>query len=103
MNRKLLARPALFTALILLVPLTMTLLDRGKPLGEGWHWKPLDFLVMGALLLGAGTAYEWLAARLKGKLQRTAAAVVLLVIVLCIWAELAVGALSKGMGMLLGG
>lgn len=88
-------RPAIGTCLLLLVPLVMTLLDRNEPAGEGWHWDLLDFVVMGALLFGAGLAYELLARRFAARTQRVAIAGLILCAVLAVWVELAVGGVTQ--------
>ena len=102
MTSKHLVRPAIGTALILLIPLVMTVLDRGKPPGDGWRWGPGDFVAMGALLFGAGVTYEVLASRLDRKAYRVAAGLAILLAVLAIWFELAVDGVSKVIKMLLG-
>ena len=63
-------RPAIGTGLLLLIPLVMSTLDRHKPAGDGWHWGPMDFVVMGVLLFGAGLAYEYFASRLGDRRHR---------------------------------
>lgn len=95
-------RPAIGTALILLIPLVMTFLDRAKPLGEGWRWGPLDFVVMGALLFGAGWVGEMLVARTPNRVHRFALCAGILIVVLLIWSELAVDAVSQSVRLLLG-
>ena len=100
--RKHLVRPAIVTAGILLIPLVMTILDRGKPVGDGWFWGPGDFLVMGALLFGAGVAYELLAGRMDRKAPKVAIGIAILLAVLAIWVELAVDGVSRGIRMIFG-
>jgi hypothetical protein len=95
MNRKHFVRPAIVTGGILLIPLVMTILDRGKPAGDGWHWGPGDFVVMGALLFGAGLTYEFLAGRIDRKAHRVAAGLAIVFAVLAIWFELAVDGVSR--------
>jgi hypothetical protein len=95
-------RPAIGTAAILLIPLVMTFVDRAKLPGEGWRWGPLDFVVMGALLFGAGWVYEMLAARTPRLLHKAAICGAILLCVAMIWAELAVYAVSKGLKLLFG-
>src|SRR5687767_16001976 len=90
MKRKHFVRPAIVTAGILLIPLVMTILDRAKPAGDGWHWGPGDFVVMGALLFGAGLTYEFLASRMQRKAYRVALGSAIVLAVLAIWFELAV-------------
>lgn len=102
MNVRFARRPAIVTAFLLLIPLVMTVSDRDKPLGEGWRWGALDFVVMGALIFGAGCVYEALAARLPKYWQRAAMGGAILLCVLLIWAELAVALVSKGLRPLVG-
>lgn len=93
-------RPAIGTGLLLLVPLVMSTLDRHKPAGDGWHWGPMDFVVMGVLLFGAGLAYEYFASRLGDRRHRVLLGAALLCAVLAIWVELAVGGISQLAGHL---
>ncbi len=101
-SRKHMLRPAIVTAGILLIPLVMTILDRGKPVGDGWFWGPGDFVVMGALLFGAGVTYEVLASKTDRRAVRVAVGVAILLAVLAIWVEMAVDGVSRGIRMLLG-
>ena len=102
MQRKYLVRPALVTGGILLIPLVMSFLDRNKPAGDGWHWGPGDFVAMGALLFGAGVAYELLASRMDRRAYRVAAGAAIALAVVAIWFELAVDGVSKTIAWLLG-
>jgi len=95
-------RPAIGTGLLLLIPLVMSALDRHKPAGDGWHWGPMDFGVMGALLFGAGLGYEYFARRLGSRRQRWMLGIATLCVVLAIWVELAVGGISQLAGHVLG-
>lgn len=95
MTKQLVTRPAIGAALILMIPLVMTYLDRAKPAGDGFHWSPMDFVVMGALLFGAGLAYEFLARKVKTPNQRWALGLGILAVVILIWIELAVNAVSQ--------
>lgn len=88
-------RPFVGTCLLLLVPLVMSVMDRDKPAGDGWHWDAADFLVMGTLLLGAGLCYEFFAGKLGAGKHRWALGVAILCAVLAIWVELAVGGISQ--------
>lgn len=102
MNDRLMARPAIGTALILMIPLVMTFVDRDKAEGDGWRWSPMDFVVMGALLFGAGLAYELLARKLQDKRHRMLVGGAILAVVVLIWTELAVGAVSQLLQFLFG-
>jgi hypothetical protein len=88
-------RPFVGTGLLLLVPLVMSVMDRDKPAGDGWHWDAADFLVMGARLFGAGLSYEFLARRLGRKAQRAGLGILILGLALAVWIELAVGGISQ--------
>ncbi|GAA4860114.1 hypothetical protein [Luteimonas vadosa] len=95
MQKRLLLRPAIATVAVLLVPLVMSWLHRRRPVGDGWHWGPLDFLAMGLLLFGAGVAYEVVARKLENRSHRPWLGVAILGAVVAVWAELAVGAFSR--------
>lgn len=88
-------RPFAGTCLLLLIPLAMSLADRNLPAGDGWHWNFADFLVMGALLFSAGISYEFLARKLDNPKRRLALGIAIFCVVLAIWVELAVGAISQ--------
>lgn len=100
--RNLAVRPAIGTGLVLVVPLIMTIADRHKPAGDGWDWNPMDFVVMGALLFGAGLGYEYLAAKLCSKSHRVMLGIVTVCVVFAIWVELAVGGISQLVGYFMG-
>lgn len=102
METRLVVRPAIGTAVLLSIPLVMTLVDRQRPAGDGWHWSPLDFGVMGALLFGAGLAYEFFARKLGERRHRWLLGSAILCAVLAIWVELAVGGISQLLAYLAG-
>jgi hypothetical protein len=89
-----LKRPVIGTGLILMIPLVMTYIDRKLAAGDGWRWRPLDFVVMGALLLGAGLGYELLARKLPQQ-RNVLLGAAILAVVLLVWAELAVDGVSQ--------
>lgn len=78
-------RLALFTALLLLVPLL------AMQFTPEVRWGPGDFAAAGALLFGAGMAYLLLAPRLRAQRHRLALAAGVLLVLATVWAELAVG------------
>lgn len=84
-RNKNLAIVVLVTALILAIPLI------AMQFTEEVDWKLADFLVIGALLLGTGTTFVLGAEKLDSSLSRIVLGVVLLVVLILIWAELAVG------------
>jgi hypothetical protein len=55
------------------------------------NWTPFDFAVAGVLLLGTGLAYEFAASRTQKVAHRIAIGAVLLLVLLVVWAHLAVG------------
>lgn len=86
--RKRIIRIAVVVGLILLVPLVLTLLNilNGGVEGEGWYWKPGDFIVMGALLFGTGLAIDFAARKLASPAHRIFAIAAIVVLLLLIWA-----------------
>ena len=54
-------------------------------------WDLTDFAVAGALLFGAGLAYELIAKKMSTTAYRVAVAIAIGIVFLLIWAELAVG------------
>lgn len=78
-------RVAFATALMLLVPLVaMRFTDQV-------NWSPGDFVAAGVLLGGTGCAYVWLTRQTGRRGRRLATGASLLVALLLVWAELAVG------------
>ena len=77
--------------IIVTVALILLILLIAMQFTDEVNWNLLDFVVAGALLLGTGLMCE-LAIRKTNKIKyRIAICVALLVVVLLIWAELAVG------------
>lgn len=75
---------AIVTAL-LLIPLL------GTQFTEEVNWSLNDFLVMGGLLLTVGLAIEFVRIKVKNLRYRFLISLLILVIFLLVWAELAVG------------
>lgn len=88
--RKRLIGWAIVVALILLIPLILTLLGSGVD-GDGWHWTLFDFVFMGVLLFGAGLAYELLARKTTNNSYRFAVSIAITASVLLVWINGAVG------------
>lgn len=88
-------RPAVATGLLLLIPALMTVADRGKPPGDGWHWGPGDFVAMALLLFVAGVAWELLSARVAGRVRKAAVGGAVALLALAVWVELAVDGVSR--------
>ena len=55
------------------------------------NWSLFDFLVMGVLLLGVGLLFELVLRKVPKKSHRIALLIIILMVFLIIWAELAVG------------
>ncbi|OGZ35863.1 MAG: hypothetical protein A2V60_01015 [Candidatus Portnoybacteria bacterium RIFCSPHIGHO2_01_FULL_39_19] len=87
---KRLIRWAVIVALILLIPLVLTLLGSGVD-GEGWHWTLFDFVFMGTLLFGSALAYELIARKMSYGAYRAAVGVAVVTVVLLVWINGAVG------------
>jgi len=82
-------RIVLATVLLLLVPLV------AMQFTDEVAWDPSDFAVAGALLLGAGFTYEWLARRRGDAAYRAAIGIALATGLLLVWANLAVGIIGN--------
>lgn len=54
-------------------------------------WGPMDFLIMGILLLGTGLGCEFILRKVKKTGYRIAIIATILIVFFLIWAELAVG------------
>ena len=78
------------TALLLLIPLVLTLLGDGVE-GQGWHWTPGDFLFAFVLLFGTGLAYELLASKSDNTAYRCAVGIAVVAALLLVWVNAAVG------------
>lgn len=79
------ARVAFATGILLLVPFT------AMQLTDAVNWGPVDFVVMGVLLLFTGTTIELVMRAVAGPVPRIIGVAVVLAAFLLIWAELAVG------------
>jgi hypothetical protein len=55
------------------------------------NWTLFDFIVAGVLLLGTGLIFDLVIRKTKNIKYRIAISVALLIILLLVWAELAVG------------
>ena len=78
-------RIAVITAAFLMVPAVAMLFTNEV------NWGPGDFLTMGALLFGSGLAYVLITRSIAGRAARIAVGAGLAIVVLTVWAELAVG------------
>lgn len=75
----------LAVGLLLLVPLV------GMRFSDGGGWSRFDFVVAGVLLLGAGLTIEVVLRKVKRFEYRLAICAAVLLALLIIWAEVAVG------------
>ncbi len=62
------------------------------------NWGPLDFLVAGVLLLAAGLVIDVVIRKVKNSNYRIGIIIVLLIALVLIWAELAVGIFGTPFG-----
>ena len=62
---------------------------------DGWYWGPLDFVVLGILLFVTGLSLEYVIATIKQPLPRILACSAIVFILIAIWTELAVDAVSQ--------
>jgi hypothetical protein len=88
-------RWVLVTAVVLALPalamvFDISILDPGSGT-EGVNWGPMDFAVIGVLVLGAGLLYEYASTRAGGIAQKAAVAIAVLAGLGLIWVNLAVG------------
>lgn len=94
-----LPRVVLGVAIILAIPLTLTLLNSRASLyggpGGGWDWMPGDFVAMGVLLFATGMAIEYAAKKFTNPAQRTTAIAAIILTLLIVWVELAVDGVSQ--------
>jgi hypothetical protein len=93
------ARIALGTVTLLLIPLVLTLLNSNAEMyggsGGGWDWMPGDFLVMGALLFVTGLAIDFAVRKLTTPVYRVIAVAAIVSTLLIVWVELAVDGVSQ--------
>lgn len=85
MNKQHMLRFAIVTGILLLIPLL------AMQFTDEVDWGPLDFVVAGALLFGAGLAYELIAGKLAKRVYRIIVGLAVATVLLLVWAQLAVG------------
>jgi hypothetical protein len=79
------------TALLLLIPLVLQLTIGTGVDGQGFNWKLGDFVIMGALIFVTGLAIDFAARKITKPAYRIFAVIAIVLILLLIWADLAVG------------
>lgn len=92
MQRKDFIRIAVIVGAILLIPVF------GNLFVEGWDWGVFDFVLMGALLYATGLAITFVTRKIADPMYRVLACGVILLILIVLWAELAVDAVSHAIG-----
>ena len=72
-------------AALLLIPFI------GMQFSDSINWTPFDFIIAAVLLLGAGLSLDYIIRKVKKTNYRIILSFILVLIILLIWAELAVG------------
>ena len=88
MKNKKLKCTLLTVAFLLLIPLI------AMQFTDEVNWTSFDFVVAGALLLGTGLIFNLVIRKIKNIKYRLAISVALVIVLLFIWTELAVGMLG---------
>jgi hypothetical protein len=88
-------RWVLITAAVLAVPLLAMVLKLGVPDPgsgtEGVNWGPMDFAIIGVLVLGSGLLYEYASSRAGTVAHRAAVGIAVAAGLFLVWVNLAVG------------
>ena len=79
------------TLILISIPMLLLIPFIAMQFSNEVNWGPLDFVVMGVLLLITGLGGEWAWRKLKNSPYRVLILVAIIVVFLLIWAELAVG------------
>lgn len=77
--RSLWKRPALITALLLVIPLM------GNLFVNGWHWEFRGFLLIGTLLFAVSLAFEWITRNTDTPHYRAAVGIAMVTAVVLVW------------------
>lgn len=80
---------ALFTALILMIPVV------GSRVMDGWNWTAFDFVFAGTLIFGTGLAYQLIAGKGGTAAYRAAVSMALSAMFLLVWINGAVGIIGS--------
>ena len=80
-----------FIILLLSVPLLLLIPFIAMQFTSQVNWTPFDFLVMGVLLFSTGLIFELVLRMVKNKKYRIILFIAILVMLVLLWAELAVG------------
>jgi hypothetical protein len=82
---KIIVRPAIIAALLLLIPLALQLTIGTGIDGQGWNWKPGDFVFAFAAFFATGVAYQLLAVRFTEKKHRIMIGIIVFLGLLFVW------------------
>ncbi len=82
---KIIKKLLLFVAILMLIPLI------AMQFTSEVSWKLFDFVVAGILLFGTGLIFDFVKRKIKNIKYRNVLYIIILIIFLLIWAELAVG------------
>jgi hypothetical protein len=88
---KSIAHAIIGTGALLLIPLMLQLTIGTGVDGQGFNWKPNDFVVMGALIFCAALGLEVAARSIAATRARYVALAAIVLLFLLVWAHLAVG------------
>ena len=80
-----------FFFILFSVPLLLLIPFLAMQFSTQVNWSPFDFLVMAILLIGTGLMIEVVLRKVRTTRHRIVLCVAILVVLLLIWAELAVG------------
>ena len=59
------------------------------------NWSHSDFLIMGILLFAVGLSLKWVTKHIKSKVQQWVLKMFILLVLIMLWAEMAVGILGS--------
>ncbi len=88
---------AALVAIILAIPLVLTVRDGGVE-GVGWNWTFFDFVFMGVLLFGSALTYELVARKMSNGTYRAAVGLAVVTSVILVWINAAVGIIGDDDG-----
>ena len=76
----------------ILAPLTLLLIPAvAMVYTDAFDWSPIDFMVMGAMLIAVGWAINWSVQYIPNKAVRRVVLALIIGLFLLLWMELAVG------------
>ena len=76
----------------ILAPLTLLLIPAvAMVYTDAFDWSPLDFMVMGAMLIAVGWAINWSVQYIPNKAVRCIVLALIIGLFLLLWMELAIG------------